>query len=231
MPDTLRFNLRYKGEEVDDGTMPIGLVSEALDGFSGAYRKTAAYFGPDFVPQLRVSAPKQGSFDLVVLAGVALAQDPGKLASMATSAWDFAENIFHIVTGVMNLKKHTKAQPYTFQVKGDGNNVTVINAENVELSIPPQAWEVFQSKLIDRDMDKIVAPLRPKRIEVAELVMEDKVETTVTSEERKYFRLDAAETTRKPDELIGTLVSLNKEHKRGHVQVDRWQDSSLPLCR
>lgn len=219
MPDTIRFNLRYRGQEVDDGTMPIGLVSEALDGFSGAYRKTAAYFGPDSIPQLRVSAPKQGSFDLLVIAGVALSQDPANLASMAAHMWDFAENVFHIVTGVINLKKHTKGQPYNLHVKGDGNQITIINADKVELVIPPQVLEVFQAKLIDRDMDKLMAPLRPKRIETAEFVIEDKVETIVTSEERQYFRPDAQETTTKPDELIGTLVSLNKEHKRGSFKM------------
>lgn len=220
MPEPIKFNLRYRGREVDDGTMPISLVAEALDGFSGSYRKTAAYLGSsEDIPELRVSAPKQGSFDLLVLAGMALSQNPTQLAQVAANVWDFAERIFHIVTAVMNLKKHTKGQPYTIQVKGDNNQITVINAESVELSIPSQALEVFQSRLIDRELEKIVNPLRPNRIDTAELAVEDEVVSVVTSGERKYFLPDASETITKPDDLIGTLVSLNKEHKRGTFKM------------
>lgn len=205
---------------MDDGTMPIRLVAEALEGFSGSYRKTAIYLsGNEDIPELRVSAPKQGSFDLFVIAAMALTQDPAQLASTAAKIWDFAEHIFHIVSGVMNLKKHVKAQPYTISVKGDNNQVAVINAEKVELLIPPQALEVFQSKLIDRELDRIVDPLRPNRIDKAELSVEDKVTTVVTSDERKYFLPDASDTTTKSDELVGFLISLNKEHKRGTFKM------------
>ncbi len=220
-PPPIRFSLKYHGPEVDDGTMPIGLVAEALDGFAGAFRKTADFFAPpDYAPELRVSAPERGSFDIVVLASMALSQDPAQLAKAFVDAWDFAERIGRFLVDVMNLKKHAKGQPVNIRVEGEHNQITVINAENVELIVPREAFEVFRMRAIDRDLDKVVNPLRPGRIDSAELDVEGKPAVVVASEERKYFRPDIAESTTNPDELVGNLVSLNKEYKRGIMKIE-----------
>ena len=39
--DSVRVSLKYNGPDVDDGTMPLKDVVEALQGFAGAYDKIA----------------------------------------------------------------------------------------------------------------------------------------------------------------------------------------------
>ena len=216
----VRLRLNYHGPEVDDGTMPIGLVVEALEGFSGAYRKAADYISPDLFPELRVSAPEHGSFHLLVLAAVALGQNPAQLATNVVNFWEHAERIGRLLAEVINIKKHAKGQPVNIHVEGNNNQVVVVNGDNAELKVSPQSYEVYRMRLIDRELDKIVDPLRPGRIDAAELEVEDKTAATVSSEERKYFRPDVSETTEKPEELRGNLVSLNKERNDGTFRAE-----------
>lgn len=221
-----KIGLRYHGPEVDGSTMPVGLVVEALEGFSGAYRKAAGYIAPDLFPELRVSVPERGSFHLLVLAAVALAQNPAQLATSFVDFWEHAERIAHLLAEVINIKKHTKAQPYNIRIEGEHNQVFIVNADKLELQVTPQALDVFEKKFIDRDLDKIVDPVRPGRIDTAELAIDDKVEAVVTSKERPYFRPEAAQTTAKADELVGNLVSLNKERGGGTFRMEG--DKSVP---
>lgn len=71
-----RIALRYKGPDVDSGTMPAEDVISALQGFAGAYTKIAAQSDPD-THQLRVVAIRTSSFELAIGALVLIvASDP-----------------------------------------------------------------------------------------------------------------------------------------------------------
>ena len=74
MPEPLRMPLKYDGSNVDDGTMPVEDVREALQGFSGAYGNVASRVDPEGQHQLRVAAVRTGSFDLLILAWIATTQ-------------------------------------------------------------------------------------------------------------------------------------------------------------
>jgi len=92
MPEPTTFQLRYHGRDVDNGTMPIDDVAEALEGFSGAYTKIAAFIGPpDAIHQLRVSATRRGSFEIAVLA-IALSQYSDQLQTVE-QIWNFATHV------------------------------------------------------------------------------------------------------------------------------------------
>jgi len=133
--------------------------------------------------------------------------------------WDWAKRIFNAVKDLMNLKKQTKGQPYRIEVSGDNNVVNIITAENVLIPITRETLEIHEKKIIDRDVEKIVEPLRPNRIESAELALDDKVEVTVTAEERKYFRPDVVVFTEKSDEAEGIILSLSKQTNRGTFEM------------
>lgn len=60
-PLATRLTLNYYGPDVDDSTTTVGLVVDALEGFSGAYRKTAAYISADLFTELRVSTLEHGN--------------------------------------------------------------------------------------------------------------------------------------------------------------------------
>lgn len=219
MPDTTNqatIKLRYHGRDVDDGTMAITEVTEALQGFSGAYSKVGAFINSPDV-NLRVSTPQRGSFEIAVFAQM-LAQHQAQFQTME-QAWNWGKRIFDIVKDVMNLKKETKGQPYRIEVSGSNNIVNIITAENVVVPITRETLEIHEKKIIDRDVEKIVEPLRPNRIDSAELAFGDKVEVTVTAEERKFFQPDIVVFTEKPDDAIGTILSLSKQTNRGTFEM------------
>ena len=215
MAEPLRISLRYRGPEVDSGEMDINEVVEALQGFSGAYGKVASEVAPDSTHQLRVAAIRESSFDVFIIAAIYLSQHADVLKTIETVT-DAAKYVFGMVTAVIGLKKHTKGQPYNVNVKGNNNTVVVLNSDNVELHVPLESFELFKSGLIDRDLNKIVAPLRPNSIEVAELRSEGEkpIEATITSAEREYFRPSSV-VTMNENEIVGTLISLNKKTNRG----------------
>ncbi|MFL6302506.1 MAG: hypothetical protein ACJ72H_03110 [Candidatus Sulfotelmatobacter sp.] len=218
MPDPTRINLTYRGKDVDDGTMAIGLVADVLDGFSAAYRKTAAFLAPsdETLPQLRVAAPREGSFDLMVVASMVAAQNP-QLFHLALG--EFTRRVGEILGKVIDLKKLLKGQTYNTEVKGD-NNVILNIGGDVHFETSREVFEFIDGGMLDRDLAKIVRPLQKGRIDEAELAVDDEVQTVITSEDRQFFTPGAAtETTVRPDELIGALVSTNKEQKRGTFRM------------
>jgi hypothetical protein len=221
MPEPLRISLRYRGRGVDDGTMPIEDVAEALDGFSGAYGKIASQISPETTYILRVTGVRTQSFDLLIAASIALSQygDQFKAAELVIDA---AKHIFTLLSDVIKVKKHVKGHPYTLSVKGDHNTVTVINADKVEFATTQAAVEVLKAKTIDSDLNKIAEPLQMGTVDAVEVKAEDgagKIETTITSEEREYFRPTPSEALTKDAEVVGTFVSLNKERNRGSFRL------------
>ena len=77
-----QITLRYDGPDVDNGTLPIDEVTNALQGFSGAYNKVMRLRGESTDHELRLSAVDKGSFELVILTWAVLGQPPGALQSL-----------------------------------------------------------------------------------------------------------------------------------------------------
>jgi len=53
MSEPTRITLRYRGRDVDDGTMPVDDVVDALQGFAGAYGKVAGQITRNTLTSLR----------------------------------------------------------------------------------------------------------------------------------------------------------------------------------
>ena len=221
MPEALKIKIKYDGSDVDDGAMPIGDVLSALQGFSNGYGKIASTFDRDRQHQLRVSAVETGSFELVVVAWVVATQGTEIIHTVQTIA-ESSRWIVGKITGLIAAKKHIKGQPYNFHVDGNNNTVIVINAEGSELALPPEVFELLESKLIDGDLHKIAAPLKPHQIDSATIKADeggDLIEESITSEERAFFSAPEVVTTTKETEITGRLVSLNKENNRGSFRL------------
>ncbi|MBZ5528675.1 MAG: hypothetical protein LAN71_12325 [Acidobacteriia bacterium] len=198
--------------------MLIDEVIDGLQGFAGAYKKTTNLISPESSYQLKISAVKPGSLELIILAWVTLGQYPEQIKTLelATRA---AKHIFDLIVELISFKKHTKGQPYNISIKGDNNTVLVANLEGQEIAYSPEILDIARERLIDSDLNKIVSPLQEKHIESVEMTAEDEggeiSKATVKADEREYFRPDASIITSKEIELIGTLISLNKETDRG----------------
>jgi hypothetical protein len=224
MAEPLRITLTYRGKGVDDGTMPIDEVVEALAGFSGAYGKVASRVDSSVTHQLRVGAVESGSFDLLIYAAAALTAVTPYAAQLeaAEKVINAAKYVFTLVTSVIRAKKHIKRQPYTIAVKGDNNNVFVVNADRVELQVPPEIVEFLRSRVIDSDLKKIVEPLETARVDTVQVSADTATEhmsESVESDERGYFELEPSQITAKETEVVGQFVSLNKERNKGMVKL------------
>lgn len=214
--NNLTVRLRYRGPDVESGTIAISDLTEALQGFAGAYTKIGAFLNsPDIA--LRVSAPRRGSFEIAVIAATIMQQQAQ--FQQIEHAWDWAKTVFEVIKGIVNLKKQTKGHPYKIEVGGSNNVVNIITAEKVVIPVTRETLEIYQKKFVDRDVEKIVEPLRPKRIVSAELALDENVEVAVSVEERKYFQPDVIVFTEKSDEAIGTLLSLSKQTNRGTFEI------------
>lgn len=219
MAEPIRITLRYRGRDVDDGTMPVENVIDALQGFAGAYGKVASQVDPNHVHQLKVTAIQQHSFDVLILAGMFAAD---KLKDLETIS-DAAKFVFRTIADIINLKKHTKGKPYQVSVKGNNNNVLVINADGAELAVPLAAFAVFKDKLLESDLNKIASPLQERSVDEADLIANEgtpeQIDASIKSSERDFFRPDASTIQIRELELVGTLVSLNKESNRGTFKL------------
>jgi hypothetical protein len=218
MPEALKISLRYFGPDAEMGTMAVDDVVDALDGFAGAYGKIAAKLSEDTQHQLRIAGIHSSAFELLIVAWLATgaASGPLKTIEIVTHA---ARWVVANISSIIAAKKHIKGKPYKVDVKGNNNTVLVINAEGAELEIPPQSLEFYKSKLIDSDLNKIAAPLRIDKIDSVEIMSNDGsgnlLSTTITREDREYFRPGATVTTSQETDIPGMLISLNKETNRG----------------
>lgn len=213
MADPIHVALRYAGPEVDAGEMDVNEVVGALQGFSGAYGKVAAEIAPEANYQLKVTAIREGSFDLFISAAIVVsATGPIETVKFIADAAKFA---FRIVTDVIGLKKHTRGQQFTTHIDGVKGSVTIINADRIEMTVEMPAFEMFRQKLLDSDLAKITAPLSEGRIDEARLTeVEDQTGVSVSAAERPYFR-ESSTISKEPQTVVGTLVSLNKKTNRG----------------
>lgn len=231
MADSLEISLRYSGPAVDDGTMPLNEVVDALQGFSGAYTRVANYMNPEASPQLRVAAVKTGSFELLILGWVVstAAEHEHQLKAVELTL-HYARHAVKVISDLIRAKKHIRSNPYTISVKGDGNNVNIINAENVTIPVTLDAANILKARLVDGDLNKIASPLRQKIIQKADLVVREAgkqlEEASITSEERDFFRPEPVQESALEQELVGRLVSLNKENNRGTFKMN--ENRSVP---
>lgn len=215
--DPLKIKLRYNGDFVDDGTMPISDVITALQGFAGAYGKAANELLPSSTHELKVSAINEGSFELAILAWIGVAQAEQTFEAMR-SIVKGARWVFGVVRDVIEAKKHIRSGPYTVSVTGDHNTTVVINAEGASLPLAPEALRLLQSKLLDVDLGKIASPLSEGMIDTAEITARDTegtLESTISVSEKLYFAHESSGETSAETEIDGTLISLNKETFRG----------------
>src|SRR5713101_6546073 len=229
MASPIRITLSYDGPEVATGTMPIEEVVEALQGFSQAYGHIATELSPNVTHQLRVSAIKTGSFDLFIIAAAYIAQNPDQLKALETHG-HAARFVFDLIVQIVRAKKHTKGKPYQIQIKGDNNTVVVINAEGAELQIPAELVSLLKNKVIDTDLNKIVDPLQSGRIDSAKIRATDDehppIEETIAASDRDYFRPEAEQIILQEAEIVGRLISLNKDYNRGILRIDA--DKTVP---
>jgi len=199
--------------------MPIGEVVSALQGFAGAYGRVANVVAPESLHELRVTAVKQGSFEVQILGWLTSAHEVSAL-HVLEGVGSAASVVFGVIKKYVELKKFLKGDTYEITV-GDGNTRLVINRDGESSEVPREVIELLQAKTIDSDLKKIVAPLETGRIDTAELTATDDKEiqqVSIDSSEKSFFGESSGET-REEVTLVGRLISNNKETLRGRFEL------------
>ncbi|HMD18662.1 MAG TPA: hypothetical protein VKH18_18510 [Terriglobales bacterium] len=171
--------------------------------------------------QLRVSAIRPGSFEMVILAWIVLGQAPGPLQNLEM-VHDAARWVITRIFSMIEVKKLAQNGPLDITINGNNNTLFLLNANGANLEVPIELLELIRDKSLDSDLSKIVSPLEPSKIESTKVTAETEdqptLEETVTSDEREYFSLSTTVTTREA-EITGKFISLNKENNRGTFEL------------
>ena len=182
MPDNVSVELLYRGSDVDDGTMPVEYMLNALAGFSGAFIKLAR-LEEAFEPQnrIRVVGLQRGSAKILIDVVDWIVKNPaaaGVIATTASGAVAGAYIVLKDFVGVILGKKALHGQPITFENCNFVDNSVVLNG----IPVSPRQFDILKSGLIDEDLARMTAPLG-RGVDAFELRAEKEV-VQVSSSER-----------------------------------------------
>jgi hypothetical protein len=193
------------------------MIVDALTGFSRAYIKLVSYKNSEYQHEVRIVGIKKGSaiFNLQVFATQEHALAGIEHASAAAAA------IVGAIAGVIHLTKHLKGKEGKGKPAHGG--ITVENSENVSIVVSTDIYTIYQEGIIRQDLNRLSAPLKLGEIDNVSLSAGSKgelVEADIQSGERGYFEYETKEvTTTKEIEIIGRIISLNKERNGGSFRL------------
>lgn len=217
-----KVTVKYIGPEVDDGTMPVENLLQALQGFSNAYGKIIKHKSIQEHYQLRLVGLEKGSCDIlinVVDTAHQINSISNQLISATTLSGGLVISIIKIMLNLIKLTKHTQNKSYEVRVNGDNNNITIQNYNNVSLDVPLEVYEMYKNKLIASDLNRIAEPLREGQINETKLIVKEEsrlIEENISSNEKEYFDIQNVDvTTTKETWLEGIINSLTKSTNNG----------------
>jgi hypothetical protein len=187
MPDAVRVELIYRGTAVDDGTMPVEDLIDALTGFSAAFAKIARYYDlPETKRHVRVVGLQKGSskvlveiVDWVIKNPTAATALTGVGTAIGAGAYKVVEFISGVIKGKKALQGQTIANNYVFN-----DNRVILN----DVSLTKEQFDVLRSGELDPDLDRITAPLGEDRgVNEFELKTGDEELVRVSAVERPYL--------------------------------------------
>lgn len=216
--EQLEIHLRYEGPDVDNGSMSVEDIIPVLQGFSSAYGKLATVDDPDSTHRIRITGVRPGSADIILEVWKFLGDNVAEITSVGVIVGG-AVFITRKIMGVIKLKKHTKRKPHQERIVGD-NSIIVANSENVEISVALDVYELFKSKHLDNDLNKMMQPLEKDHIDSVELsakgLSSETFSERVSLDERQYFDVETVVTTTTHETwLIVKLNSLTKSTNNG----------------
>lgn len=220
--EQIEISLKYKGPDVDGGSMSIEDIVPVLQGFSSAYGKIALNADPNSQHHLRITGVKKGSANILLEVWKTLGQNADSLTGLSIVG-GLGIVIVKKIMGVIAIKRHVKKQPYQESISAN-NGIVISNSQNVKLEIPLELFDLFKSGLIDRDINKMMLPLEKDRIDEAEIsaraadgiILQEKI----TVEERPYFETEeVTKTTTTETWLTAKINSITKSTNGGFLYL------------
>lgn len=221
MAENTSVQLLYSGNDVDDGTVPVDYMVDALVGFSSAYGKIARHRqSNDVAHRLRVVGLERGSAIILVDVVEWVTKHPeaaGVLLTAATASVAGAYVVLKDIAGVIRGKKHLAGAPIENHYTFNGPSVLLQNQSGVPLELSKEQFQYLQSGVLDADLDRITAPLEQGHVEEFKLSTGREELATVDAKDRIYFvHTESAVTMTRDDVWMeGTLNSHSKSNNRG----------------
>jgi hypothetical protein len=216
--DVLRVTLRYDGPDVADGSIAVDDMVSAIQGFAGAYEKLAKRERTKADHRIRVTALEKHSADIVIGVWEWIGQNVTQLQGLSYMVGS-AAGIVGTIGMIIKIRKHVAGKPFTVGPMTT-TTISVLNSNHVSIDVSPRDFAVFQEKVIDEDVAKIVRPLRKGKIDAAELKSpQAHVDERIAAEDRESFLAEREIFTTKEDWIDGYLVSLNKESNTGTFRL------------
>lgn len=218
-PSVAQLQLVYDGPEVKDGTLRVEDMVDALIGFGRAYDKIADLQNVPIKQHLRVTGIKKASADILISALSHV--DPNVAMTSAVEVGKYTAAIVTTIVGFIQFKKHMKgAKPKDVQINSNNGTINVFNNAKVVMELPKRDYELYNSGLLDSDLDHLTRPLEEGRVNAVEF-RDGKGKpfegSRIEAGERDYFSCSAENSTTTQDDvqLEGEMKSLNKDSNSG----------------
>lgn len=222
--------IHLDGSGVKDGSILIEDLVPALQGFSSAYGKIASNYSQDLNHKIRVESFKPGSF--IVSLSTTILEHKDTLSATADAisivggvgvTGSVVYKVIDYVIKTLSAKKHIKNQPYTQQVNYNSGSVVIINADNVELTVPLEVYQIVKSKTIDADLNKIASLIDEENIKELTVTYEREGETIsekIDTNSKKYFDMEDKAVSETKDSWITCKINaLTKTTNRGQAYL------------
>lgn len=202
--------------------MSVEDLVPVLQGLAGAYGKVAGSLGQTTQHRLRLTAIRPGSAKLILDVWDTMGRNSGQL-QVAGALVASAVAIVGIIISVIQSKKHTKGEPHSTKLDATTGSISIINSQNVAITVSPAAYNVFKENLIDTDLSRIVRPLEQDQIVSSSLTVTEGTtihRESITLAEKSLFEItDTSITTTKETWLTGQINSMTKSSNSGHIYL------------
>jgi hypothetical protein len=213
-----KYFLQYEGPAVEQ-EMEAGKLGNALIGLKDGITKICKTEKDLEKVEINVRANRKGSFIVDIVIGVAIAT-AGTL--IANKLEDKLKNF----TNQFRIKKFAKGKKLK-AVPKFGNEIELTNEDNEIINVQIEDYEIHQSKIIDKDISRIVEALEEEKVtKLYTGLTGTKYIETVNVREKPYFiygedyELPELEDQKKVS-LEGEIISFNKRRKTiGFVYKD-----------
>jgi hypothetical protein len=217
-PSVAQLQLVYDGPEVKDGTLRVEDMVDALIGFGRAYDKIADLQNVPVKQHLRVTGIKKASADILISALSHV--DPNVAMTSVVEVGKYTAAIITTIVGFIKFKKHMMGAKPKIEINSNNGTINVFNNAKVVMELPKRDYELYNSRLLDSDLDHLTRPLEEGRVDAVEF-RDGKGKpfegSRIEAGERDYFSSsDESSTTTKDDVLLeGEMKSLNKDSNSG----------------
>jgi len=214
-----KYFLQYEGPAVEQ-EMEAGKLGNALIGLKDGITKICKTEKDLEKIEINVRVDRKGSFIVDCVVGVAI-------AAAGTLIADKLNEKLKSFTNQFRIKKFARGGEVKVIPKF-GNRIELTNKDNEIISVSPEDYEIHNSKIIDKDISKVVEALEEEKITKLHTGIPDTeyIENVGIRDKRYFIPQETEELPELEDQkevvLEGEIVSFGKRQKRiGFFYKDR----------